>query len=100
MIKITVAKCDLETIAYKDKKTGEGKSFSKQFAYAHTVDAKGNLDFAPEKFEFTPERNPAGLQVAMEPGTYTLHPSAIFIDRDGRLACRLRLTPESKPATR
>lgn len=93
MIRITVAKTDLETINYTDKKTGVGKSFAKQSAYAHTVDAAGNPDFAPEKFEFLPERDASGKQIATPAGVYTLHPSSVYVDRDGSLACRLRLTP-------
>lgn len=97
MIKITVAKTDTETIAYTDKKTGKPASFQKQYAYAHTIDGEGNVDFAPEKFEFVPERNEAGQQVPLQRGTYTLHPSSIFVDRNGQLACRLRLTPVTAP---
>lgn len=96
MIKITVAKTDLDTINYTDKKTGAPKSFAKQSAYAHTVDQAGNVEFAPEKFSFLPERNAAGVQLAMPAGTYTLHPSAVYVTRDGELACRLRLTPIAK----
>jgi len=95
MIKITVAKTDTETVPYKDKKTGEQRSFEKQYVYAHTVDAEGNADFAPEKFEHIPERDASGHQVPLARGQYTLHPSSIYVDRDGRLACRVRLTPIS-----
>lgn len=98
MIKITVAKTDLETINYTDKKTGAARSFQKQRAYAHTVDAAGNPDFAPERFEFLPERDANGVQVPQAAGVYTLHPSAIFVDNNGNLACRLRLTPFPAPA--
>lgn len=98
MIRITVAKTDLESIAFTSKKDGSKQSFSKQNAYAHTVDAQGNPDFAPEKFEFIPERNAQGQQIATPAGVYTLHPSSIYVDRDGKLACRLRLTPVQAPA--
>ena len=97
MIRVTVAKTDLETVNYKSKRDGSDQSFKKQFAYAHTVDSEGNPDFAPEKFQFVPERDDKGQQRAMPAGTYTLHPSAIFVDRDGNLACRLRLTPVPAP---
>nr|WP_316639174.1 single-stranded DNA-binding protein [uncultured Roseateles sp.] len=89
MIKVTVAQATFETIDYKSKKDGSPQQLRKQSAYAHTVDENGDKPPFPEKFSFLLNRDQKPFAV----GEYTLHPSAFFIDRDGSLACRPRLTP-------
>jgi len=89
MIKFTVTGQPVEVINYTDKTTGAGKQLRKQSAYAHVIEQDGTSAPFPEKFSFLLNRD----QDAYPAGEYTLHPSALVIDRDGRLSCLPRLTP-------
>jgi len=61
----------------------------KQTAYLHTILPDGSPAPFPDKFSFIVDRDSAPYA----PGEYTLHPSALGVDRDGRLSCVTRLTP-------
>lgn len=89
MIKITVAQSTVRELSGTSAKTGKAYSMRFQTGYAHTVDKDGNTPPYPEKFEISLDRE----QQPYAPGEYQLHPSAVYIDRDGRLACSPRLTP-------
>lgn len=89
MIAITVAQTTLKEVKGVSKTSGKPYHMRFQTAYAHTVDKDGNKPPYPEKFEVILGNDAA----AYPPGDYTLHPSAIYIDRDGRLTCSPRLTP-------
>jgi hypothetical protein len=96
MIKITVAQTTVRELKGTSKNTGKPYHMRFQTGYAHTVDREGNTPPYPEKFEISLDTE----QAAYQPGEYSLHPSAIYVDRDGRLACAARLTPlKQKPAT-
>ena len=95
MIKITVAQATLKEVKGNSKTTGKPYHMRFQTAYAHTVDAQGNQPPYPEKFEVILDTDAPPFQ----PGEYTLHPSALYIDREGRLACSPRLTPIKARAT-
>jgi len=60
-----------------------------QTAYVHAVDKSGTPLPVPEKFEILLESD----QAPYGAGDYTLHPSALYVDRQGRLAVAPRLTP-------
>lgn len=95
MIKITVAQTTVKEVKGVSKTSGKPYHMRFQSAYAHTVDAQGNQPPFPEKFEVILDTDAAPYA----PGEYTLHPSALYIDRDGRLACAPRLTAiPRKPA--
>lgn len=89
MIKITVAQSTVRELSGTSAKTGKPYALRFQTGYAHTVDKDGNTPPYPEKFEISLDRD----QQPYTPGEYQLHPSAVYIDRDGRLACSARLTP-------
>ena len=89
MIKITVAQTTVKEVKGVSKSSGKPYHMRFQSAYAHTVDRDGNAPPYPEKFEVILDTDAAPFL----PGDYTLHPSALYIDRDGRLACAPRLTP-------
>lgn len=93
MLKVTVVSPELRKQPYTNKKTGQPAELFFQTAYVHTVDAKGSPAPFPEKIEFIAERDERGQPLAHPKGEYTLHPSAIYVDRDGRLAASMRLTP-------
>ena len=96
MIRITVAQSTVRELSGTSKTTGKPYHMRFQNAYAFTVDKDGNTPPYPEKFEISLDRE----QAPYSPGEYQLHPSAVYVDRDGRLACSPRLTPlKQKPAT-
>jgi len=88
-IRITVAQTTVRELKGTSAKTGRDYHLRFQNAYAFTQDREGNVPPFPEKFEISLDRE----QQPYAPGEYTLHPSAVYIDRDGRLACSPRLTP-------
>lgn len=96
MIRITVAQNTVRELKGVSKTSGKPYHLRFQSAYAHTVDKDGNTPPYPEKFEVILDSD----QAAFQPGDYTLHPSALYVDRDGRLACSPRLTPIKQPAAK
>lgn len=89
MILVKVAQTGLREIPFTDKK-GQAQRLLVQTAFAFTVDQDGNPPPYPEKFEIV---LPRGQVTPYAVGDYTLHPSAIYVDQKGRLACQPRLTP-------
>jgi len=95
MLKVTIVSDALRSQKYISKRDGKPGELYFQTAYLHTVDKAGKPAPFPEKVEFIAERDEQSQQpLAWKPGEYTLHPSAIYIDRDGRLAASMRLTPQ------
>lgn len=95
MIRVTVAQTTVRELKGTSKNTGKPYHMRFQNGYAHTVDKEGNTPPFPEKFEISLDTD----QQPYAPGEYQLHPSAVYVDRDGRLAISARLTPlPKKPA--
>ena len=94
MFKITVAQISVREIKGISEKSGTPKPYHMRFqtGYAHTVDRDGNLPPFPEKFDISLDSDQAPYPV----GDYTLQPSALYVDKNGRLAVSPRLTP-AKP---
>jgi hypothetical protein len=95
MIRITVAQEDARTIRYT-RKDGKPGTFHVQMAYAHTVDKKGNPPAFPEKIELPLDSDEQGNPLTYAAGEYALHPSSVYVDRNGRLAIGARLAPLPK----
>lgn len=93
MLKVTIVSDALRRQAYVSKTTGKPGELFFQTGYVHTFGKDGKPSPFPEKTEFIAERDDAGNPTALKPGEYTLHPSAVYVDRDGRLAASMRLTP-------
>ena len=89
MILVTVAQNTVRELKGVAKVSGKPYHLRIQTAYAHTVDKDGNKPPFPEKFEVMLDNDQAPYAV----GSYTLHPSTLYVDRDGRLQCGVRLTP-------
>lgn len=96
MLKVTVISNQLRKQAYVSKRDGKPGELFFQTVYLHTVDRTGKPAPFPEKLETIAERHEQGQPFAWAAGEYTLHPSAVYVDRDGRLAASLRLTPLGK----
>lgn len=86
----------LREINYTDKRTNQPAKLLTQTAYLHTLGADGKpASPIPDKFEIV---LPKGQTVALPPGDYTLHPSALYVDRQGRLTVSPRLVPAARKA--
>ncbi|MEL4178342.1 single-stranded DNA-binding protein [Roseateles sp. PN1] len=94
MIQVTIAQTTVKEFKGTSKTTQKPYHLRMQAAYAHTVDKEGNKPPYPEKFEIMLD----GDAQAYAPGEYTLHPSSLYIDRDGRLAVSARLAPLKRPS--
>ena len=86
---ITIAAALVREINYTDK-AGKPAQLLTQTAYLHSLDENGKPGPFPDKFEIV---LPRGQTMPYGQGQYTLHPSAIFVDRNGRLSCAPRLVP-------
>lgn len=106
MIKVEVAPNSARLVSWPAKGTREAGSMRVQEVWAHTIRLDGRPSLHPEKTELildrsrtdedTGEVKPA--QAPYAPGEYTLHPSSFYVDREGRPAFALRLTPLKKPS--
>lgn len=94
MIKIRITSPDIREMKGIGKTSQKPYHMRFQTGYAYTVDAStGAVVEFPDKFEITLEDG----QAPYARGEYTLAPSAVFVNRDGRLDMRPRLAPV--PAT-
>ena len=96
MIKITVAQTTVKEVKGTSAKTGKPYAMAFQTAYAHTLDKDGNAPPYPEKFEVILDKDERDNPKVYPVGDYQLHPSAVYIDQNGRLAIAPRLTPLTK----
>lgn len=100
MIKFTVLSTKVREMKGTGKASGKPYHMFFQDAYAYTMDRDGVLAPFPEKVELNLDRDErTQLPEVYQPGDYTLHPSSFYLDREGRPAISLRLTPIKKPAT-
>lgn len=89
MIIVTVAQTGVRELTGNSKISGKPYHLRFQNAYAHVVDADGNKNPFPEKFEINLRDSESAYMV----GDYTLDASSLYVDRDGRLAVTPRLIP-------
>ena len=96
MIKIVITSPEVREMKGVGKTSGKPYHMRFQTGYAFTVDpASGAVAAFPDKFEIT-------LEDSAQPyaaGNYQLSPSAVFVNREGRMDVRPRLLPLAvKPA--
>jgi hypothetical protein len=92
MLKVIVHNGEARQIAGTSKTTNKPYSFRVQEAYLFTLNKEGQPAPFPEKFEVMLDDN----QAPYAPGEYQLHPSSIYLDRQGRVAVSPRLAPLAK----
>jgi hypothetical protein len=92
MIRVTVAQTTVKEVKGVSKVSGKPYEMRFQTGYAHTVDKEGNVPPYPEKFEIMLDKD----QAAYAPGDYQLHPSSVYVNRDGRADIAVRLTALTK----
>lgn len=89
MIKIAITSPDIREMKGIGKTSGKPYHMRFQTGHAFTVSADGAVAEFPDKFEISLEDG----QLPYARGTYTLSPSAVFVNRDGRMDVRPRLVP-------
>jgi Helix-destabilising protein len=94
MIEIRITSPDVRELKGASKSTGKEYHLRFQTGYAFTVSKDGQVAEFPEKFEISLDKD----QPAYSRGVYKLSPSAVYVNRDGRLDVSPRLVPVSTPA--
>lgn len=94
MIKIAITSPDIREMKGIGKASGKPYHMRIQTAHAFTINPDGVIAEFPDKFEIALEEHQAPYQR----GHYTLHPSAVYVGRDGRMEVRPRLVPVAAPA--
>jgi len=89
MTKIFVTSPEIREMKGIGKTSGKPYHMRIQTAHAFTVSPDGVLSEFPDKFEIALDEG----QFPYQRGHYTLAPSAIQVDRNGRLEVRPRLIP-------
>lgn len=89
MIKIAITSPAIREMKGNAKVSGKPYHMRIQTAHAFTVSEDGVVAEFPDKFEITLEEG----QQPYQRGTYTLQPSSLFVNRDGRIDVRPRLVP-------
>lgn len=98
MIQIRVLSDKVNVLKGVGKESGKPYEMHIQTAYAFTVNDLGEVAEIPEKFEFVLQRDDDGsIRKPLARGDYTLSPSAVYIDRNGRMSINPRLMP-ARPA--
>lgn len=95
MIKIQIFDLPVRNLKGVGKDSGKPYDMNIQTAYAHSVDRDGRPLPVPEKFEIVLDHG----QAPYAPGLYTLQPSALYVDRNGRLSVSPRLASVPTPKT-
>lgn len=100
MIKVTVYKTDVRNQRGVAKTSGKAYNMNFQEVWLHTLDKAGNPNPHPEKTEIILETAEDGAALFHPPGEYTLHPSSIYLDRNGNIAIapRLAAVPKARAA--
>ena len=89
MINCVITSPDIREMKGVGKTSGKPYHMRFQTAYCFAVDKDGVTGQFPDKFEITLDDGQPGYPA----GKYQLHPSSLFVSRDGRLECRPRLVP-------
>ncbi|MDR3451923.1 MAG: single-stranded DNA-binding protein [Rhodoferax sp.] len=89
MIKVSITSDKTFTPPGISPKTQKPYTFRLQTGYLHEVSVDGEVSEIPSKFEFFVEDG----KPAYPRGTYALADSGVYLDRDGKPAVRIILTP-------
>lgn len=100
MIKVTVSSTDVRHQSGNAKASGKPYALAFQTVWVHTFDKQGNPNPFPEKVEIILDKAQDGAALFHPAGEYLLHPSSIYVNRNGDLSVAPRLVPvpKAKPA--
>lgn len=87
MIQIRITSPDIREMKGIGKTSGKPYHMRIQTGHAFTVSPDGVIGEFPDKFEIALEES----QQPYQRGVYTLHPSSVYVSRDGRIDIRPRL---------
>lgn len=93
MIKVSVPQGPVRNQSGIGKTSGKPYNMDFQTVYLHTVGRDNKVAPFPEKVELILEKNEQGQPMPYAPGEYQLHPSSVYVSRDGKPAVALRLAP-------
>ena len=79
------------------KTSGKPYNMDFQTVYLHTVGKDGKTAPFPEKIEIILDKNEQGQPLVYAPGEYLLHPSSVYVGRDGNVAVAPRLAAIPQP---
>lgn len=96
MIEIRILSDKVQNLKGVGKTSGKPYDMNIQTGYASVIDSDGQVSEIPEKFEFVL----AADQRPLQRGKYTLSPSSIFIDRNGRMGINPRFIAVASPASK
>lgn len=91
MIKVSVPQVQVRNMAGIGKASGKAYNLDFQTIYLHIVGKDGKPAPFPEKVEIILEKNEQGQSITYAVGEYQLHPSSIYVGRDGNVAVAPRL---------
>lgn len=96
MIRILIHSADVREQKGVSKTTQKPYHLRIQTAYIWPVDSQGNEPPFPEKFELLLDND----QAPWPKGEYQLHPSSVYMSREGKLSLSPRLAPAPKAPAR
>lgn len=91
MLKVTITSPAIREMKGVGKTSGKAYHMAFQDAWIHTFAKDGTPSPFPEKIEISLERAEDGAFLFYKPGEYQLHPSSVYVGRDGGLAVAPRL---------
>ena len=91
MNKVIITSTEVRHQSGNSKTTGKPYAMSFQTGWIQTFSRDGTPNPYPEKFEIILEKDKDGAALFHATGEYVLHPSSIYLDRQGNLAVAPRL---------
>lgn len=95
MIRIDVHDTAVRQYSGISKRTQKPFTMHFQTVYGHFFSREGKAEPHPQKFELILDKDEQGNAKAYAPGSYLLHPSSVYLDRQGDLTISPRLVPAS-----
>lgn len=91
MIKVSVVSNAVRNMNGIGRTSGKPYDMNFQTVYLYTVGKDGKTAPFPEKVEIILDKDDKGQPLAYAPGEYQLHPSSIYVGRDGNVEVAPRL---------
>lgn len=96
MLKITITSTAIREMKGLGKQSGKAYHMAFQLGWIHTYEKDGQPLPYPEKIELMLDKAEDGAFLFHPAGEYTLHPSSIYVNADGKLSVAPRLLPVAK----
>lgn len=96
MLKVTITSTTVREMKGVGKASGKAYHMGFQTAWIHTTEKDGTPLPFPEKIELMCDKAEDGVFLYQPAGEYTLHPSSLYVNADGKLSVAPRLVPLAK----